>query len=217
MFAVQKSSLRLHRQEQPARQLCRSFVPIDSVILQGLWPAPLFAESHRGRILWRRPAHAAALRPASTPGHRRPALRDPWYGELLFPPGFSASPPPATGPRWQPGAHEIVPVASWPAFPCPSLAARAARIAPLRPPRFDSAALHEALVVARQQMSFDLPDSIDRNADDDQQRSATEIKWNVETLDQKSRQYANGGDVECASERNPRQDSINIIGGIAAR
>src|SRR5262249_42706557 len=101
-------------------------------------------------------------------------------------------------------------------LPAPGGPSITTRTAPL-PPSPDAAALHEALVASRDHVRFHCGDGVERHADDDEQRGATEGEGNTQLRDEDGWQHAHGRDVERTRQGDARQDAIDVLGRSLAR
>src|SRR3989449_6763602 len=76
-----------------------------------------------------------------------------------------------------------------------------------------TATLHEAVVLAQQQMLLHLLYRIERHPDDDEQRRAAEPERHVECVLDDDRQQGDEREEERARQRNAGQHFIDVIGG----
>src|SRR4051812_30107098 len=75
--------------------------------------------------------------------------------------------------------------------------------------------LQEAFVVAHHQLGLELLHGVEGHADDDQQRGSAEVERlrRARGGDHDRRQRRDGGEVERAREREPREDAVQELGG----
>src|SRR6266850_1269492 len=131
--------------------------------------------------------------------------------------------------------------AAWVPLPAPGGPKRTSLTSPI--PRGGSSAtapharaLQEAVVVAHDQLRFDLLDRVHRHPDDDQQRGSSEVELDaqpardpfgqrplerrtdsrdrpdVEPADEEDGQQRHEAEVDRPAERDPRQDPVDVLG-----
>src|SRR5947207_5020803 len=82
----------------------------------------------------------------------------------------------------------------------------------LAPAELDAPFLHEAVVVAQQQMLLHLLYRVERDADDDEQRRAAEAERHVEDVGHHDGQHRHQGQEQGARKRDPGQHVVNVVG-----
>src|SRR2546430_4695279 len=82
----------------------------------------------------------------------------------------------------------------------------------LAPAELDAPFLHEAVVVAQQQMLLHLLYRVERDADDDEQRRAAEAERHVEDVGHHDGQHRHQGQEQGARKRDPGQHAGNVVG-----
>src|SRR5579864_8079787 len=127
------------------------------------------------------------------------------------------------------------------ARPSPFAASRASTGASGISPAPQLSFLDEALVIAHDQLRFDLLNGIHGHADHDQKRSAAEIEIDVQPFEHESphmviepgaqssgqmmevntrdhpfREQTDCGEIDAADKGEPAQDAIDVLGGVAA-
>ena len=63
-------------------------------------------------------------------------------------------------------------------------------------------------------MRFDLPNRVEPDTDDDQQRSSTEEERHTVADREHRRQHTNRGHVERTNQRDAREDLVDVLGGL---
>src|SRR4051812_41025209 len=76
-----------------------------------------------------------------------------------------------------------------------------------------SALLHEAVVLPQQEVLIDLGHRIERDANDDQQRRATETERDVDHVGNEDRQQRDEGEKQRSRKRDARHHVVDVLGG----
>src|ERR1043166_7750969 len=100
---------------------------------------------------------------------------------------------------------------SFACVPLPAPGGPRRTIRPLTPSPANPPALHEPLVVARQQVGLHLRHGVERHPDDDQQRRAAEVEGDVDLADQQRRQDTDGRDIDGADQCQSSEDAVDVL------
>src|SRR5580658_1474156 len=82
--------------------------------------------------------------------------------------------------------------------------------------RSASTPARKPLVVARDEVRFDLVDGVESHTDHDHDRRPAPAKGDVELLADDALHDANDGDIERPAERDARQHKVDVVGGLLA-